>query len=220
MTATPRLMLPPHTPGMRIGLFGGTFNPPHEAHLGACLLAMKRLGLDRVWWLVTPANPLKDTRGLTPLHERIRAIHAFARSPAYSCQRVRSRHRQSLHFQDSFIFCAAAARACISSGSWAPIICAAFTAGRNGGTSRASCRSRSSTGWARAFTPPAVSPHRLCGAGGSRIRGENPAVAQTAGLDLSAWPEIAAVIHGPAAKNPRKSLKPLRTGPYPVGAPA
>jgi nicotinate-nucleotide adenylyltransferase len=66
---------------MRIGLFGGTFNPPHEAHLGACLLAMKRLGLDRVWWLVTPANPLKDTRGLTPLHERIRAIRAFARHP-------------------------------------------------------------------------------------------------------------------------------------------
>ena len=81
MTATPRLMLPPHTPGMRIGLFGGTFNPPHEAHLAACLLAMKRLGLDRVWWLVTPANPLKDTRGLTPLDERIRAIHAFARHP-------------------------------------------------------------------------------------------------------------------------------------------
>ena len=40
---------------MRIGLFGGTFNPPHDAHRAACLLAMKRLGLDRVWWLVTPA---------------------------------------------------------------------------------------------------------------------------------------------------------------------
>ena len=66
---------------MRIGLFGGPFNPPHEAHLAACLLAMKRLGLDRVWWLVTPANPLKDTRGLTPLNERIRAIQAFARHP-------------------------------------------------------------------------------------------------------------------------------------------
>ena len=46
---------------MRIGLFGGTFDPPHAAHRGACLLAMKRLGLDRVWWLVTPGNPLKDT---------------------------------------------------------------------------------------------------------------------------------------------------------------
>ena len=66
---------------MRIGLFGGTFDPPHEAHLGACLLAMKRLGLDRVWWVVTPANPLKDTRGLTPLDQRIRAIEAFAHHP-------------------------------------------------------------------------------------------------------------------------------------------
>lgn len=76
-----RLVLPPYAQGMRIGLFGGTFDPPHEAHLAACLLAMKRLGLDRVWWMVTPANPLKDIRGLTPLSERIRAIKAFARHP-------------------------------------------------------------------------------------------------------------------------------------------
>ena len=48
---------------MRIGLFGGTFDPPHAAHLAASLLAMKRLELDRMWWLVTPGNPLKDTRG-------------------------------------------------------------------------------------------------------------------------------------------------------------
>lgn len=66
---------------MRIGLFGGTFDPPHGAHLGACLLAMKKLELDRVWWLVTPANPLKDTRGLTPVDDRIRAIKAFAHHP-------------------------------------------------------------------------------------------------------------------------------------------
>jgi nicotinate-nucleotide adenylyltransferase len=56
---------------MRIGLFGGTFDPPHAAHLGASLLAMKRLDLDRVWWLVTPGNPLKDTSGLRPLAERM-----------------------------------------------------------------------------------------------------------------------------------------------------
>jgi nicotinate-nucleotide adenylyltransferase len=66
---------------MKIGLFGGTFDPPHQAHLDACLLAMKRLGLDRVWWLVTPANPLKDTRGLTPLDQRLRAVRAFVRHP-------------------------------------------------------------------------------------------------------------------------------------------
>jgi nicotinate-nucleotide adenylyltransferase len=76
-----RAVLPPHAPGMRIGLFGGTFDPPHDAHLAACLLAMKRLGLDRVWWLVTPGNPLKDTRGLAPLPERIVAAKALARHP-------------------------------------------------------------------------------------------------------------------------------------------
>jgi len=73
--------LPPHAAGMRIGLFGGTFDPPHEAHLAACLIAMKRLDLDRVWWLVTPGNPLKDTRGLAPLAERIVAAQKLARHP-------------------------------------------------------------------------------------------------------------------------------------------
>lgn len=66
---------------MRIGLFGGTFDPPHKAHVEACLLALRRLGLDRVWWVVTPANPLKDTSSLTPLDQRIRAIEDFAHHP-------------------------------------------------------------------------------------------------------------------------------------------
>jgi Cytidylyltransferase-like len=77
----PRVRLPPHAPGMRIGLFGGTFDPAHGAHLGASLLAMKRLDLDRVWWLVTPGNPLKDTRGLAPLDARIAAAERLARHP-------------------------------------------------------------------------------------------------------------------------------------------
>jgi len=74
-------VLPPHAPGMRIGLFGGTFDPPHAAHRAACLLAMRRLGLDRVWWLVTPGNPLKDTSGLAPLAERLAAARALADHP-------------------------------------------------------------------------------------------------------------------------------------------
>jgi len=74
-----RLVLPPHARGMRIGLFGGTFDPPHAAHRAACLLAMRRIGLDRVWWLVTPGNPLKDTRGLAPLAERLAAARKLAR---------------------------------------------------------------------------------------------------------------------------------------------
>src|SRR6202167_3168718 len=77
----PRLILPIHAPGMRIGLFGGTFDPPHAAHRAACLLAMKRIGLDRVWWLVTPGNPLKDTHGLAPLAARVVAAQALAGHP-------------------------------------------------------------------------------------------------------------------------------------------
>ena len=53
--------LPRHAPGLRIGLFGGSFNPPHDGHRAACLLALRRLELDRIWWMVTPGNPLKDT---------------------------------------------------------------------------------------------------------------------------------------------------------------
>ena len=76
-----RVVLPPYAPGMRIGLFGGTFDPAHAAHRAACLLAMQRLGLDRVWWLVTPGNPLKDTRGLAPLATRVAAARALAHHP-------------------------------------------------------------------------------------------------------------------------------------------
>lgn len=70
--------MPLTTPGLRVGLFGGSFNPAHEAHRAASLLALRRLGLDRVWWLVTPGNPLKDNRGLPSLEERV----AFARRVA------------------------------------------------------------------------------------------------------------------------------------------
>jgi len=67
--------------GMRIGLFGGTFNPPHAGHRLASLTALKRLGLDRVWWIVTPGNPLKDNAALPPLEERIAAARRVAAHP-------------------------------------------------------------------------------------------------------------------------------------------
>jgi nicotinate-nucleotide adenylyltransferase len=66
---------------MKIGLFGGTFDPPHAAHLAASLLALNRLQLDRVWWLVTPGNPLKNTKGLAPLEKRIAAARALTHHP-------------------------------------------------------------------------------------------------------------------------------------------
>jgi nicotinate-nucleotide adenylyltransferase len=66
---------------MRIGLLGGSFNPPHEAHRQISLTALKRLGLDRVWWLISPANPLKDTTGLPSVETRIAAAERVANHP-------------------------------------------------------------------------------------------------------------------------------------------
>jgi nicotinate-nucleotide adenylyltransferase len=76
-----RLALPPHAAGLRIGLLGGSFNPPHDAHRAISVLAMKRLGLDRVWWLVSPGNPLKDTSELPPLDQRVSAARRVAAHP-------------------------------------------------------------------------------------------------------------------------------------------
>ena len=73
--------LPPHTPGMRVGLFGGTFNPPHAGHVLVSEIALRRLRLDRVWWLVTPGNPLKNNNGLPALAERMEAARHIARDP-------------------------------------------------------------------------------------------------------------------------------------------
>jgi nicotinate-nucleotide adenylyltransferase len=76
-----RSVIPPYTAGMRIGLLGGSFNPPHEAHRAISLFALKRLKLDRIWWLVSPGNPLKDTRALPTLDARIEAARKVARDP-------------------------------------------------------------------------------------------------------------------------------------------
>ncbi len=76
-----RFALPPHAPGLRIGLFGGSFNPPHEGHRTASLVALHRLGLASVWWLVSPANPLKDMGDLASFPKRFAAARAIAQHP-------------------------------------------------------------------------------------------------------------------------------------------
>ncbi len=55
----------------RIGLLGGSFNPAHEGHRHISLSALRRLGLDEVWWLVSPQNPLKPLAGMAAQDERI-----------------------------------------------------------------------------------------------------------------------------------------------------
>jgi nicotinate-nucleotide adenylyltransferase len=73
--------LPMAAATMSIGLLGGSFNPPHEAHRQISLTALKRLGLDQVWWLVAPGNPLKDLAKLASLEDRVAAARKIANSP-------------------------------------------------------------------------------------------------------------------------------------------
>jgi nicotinate-nucleotide adenylyltransferase len=60
---------------------GGSFNPAHDGHRHISLEALKRLGLDEVWWLVSPQNPLKPNDGMAPFAKRLAAARGMARSP-------------------------------------------------------------------------------------------------------------------------------------------
>ncbi len=82
MTQIPRL--PPFAPGMRVGLLGGSFNPPHGGHALITRLALRRLRLDRVWWLVTPGNPLKSQGELAALQARVEAARRLVAGPRVS----------------------------------------------------------------------------------------------------------------------------------------
>jgi nicotinate-nucleotide adenylyltransferase len=73
---------PPHAaPGQAIGLLGGSFNPPHAAHRMISEVALKRLGLDKVWWVVSPGNPLKRRGDTAPLPQRLVQCREVARNP-------------------------------------------------------------------------------------------------------------------------------------------
>lgn len=65
----------------RIGLLGGSFNPAHAAHRHISLVALDQLGLDAVWWLVSPLNPLKSADGMAPLDARVAQARRAARHP-------------------------------------------------------------------------------------------------------------------------------------------
>ena len=66
----------------RIGLMGGSFNPAHDGHRMIALLALRRLRLDRVWWLVSPQNPLKSAEDMAPLADRLAMARRVGAHPA------------------------------------------------------------------------------------------------------------------------------------------
>ena len=86
-TDRPRKALP------RIGLLGGSFNPAHGGHRRISLFAARALGLDEVWWLVSPGNPLKPKKGMAPLSARVRSAKAASRvsNPLFTCSRPSAR---------------------------------------------------------------------------------------------------------------------------------
>lgn len=81
---------PPARPGMVIGLLGGSFDPAHEGHVHITREALKRMSLDRVWWLVSPGNPLK-ARQPAPLAERIAWAKGLMRHPKVAVTDLESR---------------------------------------------------------------------------------------------------------------------------------
>jgi nicotinate (nicotinamide) nucleotide adenylyltransferase/ribosome silencing factor RsfS/YbeB/iojap len=66
------------TADRRIGLLGGSFNPAHGGHLHISRLALQRLGLDEIWWLVSPQNPLKPVAGMAPFTDRLAQARGVA----------------------------------------------------------------------------------------------------------------------------------------------
>jgi nicotinate-nucleotide adenylyltransferase len=75
----------------RIGLLGGSFNPAHAGHRQISVEALRRLGLDEVWWLVSPQNPLKPVAGMAPLPARLASARAMARHPRIRVSAVETR---------------------------------------------------------------------------------------------------------------------------------
>ncbi len=71
--------IPPLGRRRRIGLLGGSFNPAHEGHLHISRAALARLGLDEIWWLVSPQNPLKSRQGMASFAARAASARKAAR---------------------------------------------------------------------------------------------------------------------------------------------
>jgi len=85
-----RYDLPYARPGQKIGLLGGSFDPAHSGHVHVTREALKRFGLDRVWWLVSPGNPLKKN-GPAPMAERLARARRVMQHPQVSVTGIEAR---------------------------------------------------------------------------------------------------------------------------------
>ena len=85
-----RFEIPYAAPGACVGLLGGSFDPAHEGHVHITREALKRFGLDRVWWLVSPGNPLK-AHGPAPLEARLARARAVMQHPRVEITDIEAR---------------------------------------------------------------------------------------------------------------------------------
>ncbi|MEQ9519577.1 MAG: nicotinate-nucleotide adenylyltransferase [Parvibaculum sp.] len=69
------------SPGLKVGLLGGSFNPAHEGHRLLSLIALRQLQLDQIWWLVSPQNPLKSANDMAPVGARLNQAAKIACDP-------------------------------------------------------------------------------------------------------------------------------------------
>lgn len=91
--AAPDLRMPHAERNMAVGLFGGSFNPPHRGHALVSEIALRQLRLQQLWWIVTPGNPLKDGGDLAPLGQRLDACKAMVSDPRIRVTAFEARHR-------------------------------------------------------------------------------------------------------------------------------
>ncbi len=82
-------------PGLKVGLLGGSFNPAHAGHMHISRLALQRLGLDQIWWLVSPQNPLKSTAGMLSMQQRIKSAKRVANGTAIQVTAIEASFRTS-----------------------------------------------------------------------------------------------------------------------------
>ena len=195
----------------RIGLLGGSFNPAHQGHRHVAELALRRCGLDQVWLLVSPGNPLKPRDGMAPL-SRAAGLGADRRQTGGGLSRAaRGATRHAVH--PRYVVPAAAAVPRVAfSGSPVPTSWRNCRNGGIGGKSRAWCHSRCCRG-------PGYNHGALAGPAASVLRGaRRPARAGsvlrarfTTGLGVLAAPQDAAsasAIRAPAPRDPPTSTSP------------